>query len=95
MKLLRRMCARHALVPKPLKIELCDDPPGVLMDGGGFGYVWKCEYQGQAVAVKVLKTPATSDFQEAIRVSPYRCSRFPRDHWNADRKLCRNSARNS
>ena len=62
------MCARHTLVPTSLKIELGDDPPGVLMYRGGFGDVSKREYQGQAVAVKVLRTYATSNLQNTVRV---------------------------
>ena len=68
MELLRRMCTRHALIPRSLKIELCDDAPGVLMYRGGFGDVSKREHLGRAVAVKVLRTYATSDLQETIRV---------------------------
>jgi hypothetical protein len=69
MRSLRMMCVRHNLVPTSLKIELCDDPPGVLVYRGGFGDVSKREYRGQAVAVKVLKTYATTNLQNTIRVS--------------------------
>ena len=40
---------------------------------GGFGDVWKREYEGMEVAVKVLKTYANSDLQKITRVS-HRCS---------------------
>jgi hypothetical protein len=69
MRSLRTMCARHTLAPSSLKIELCDDLPGVLMYRGGFGDVFRRKYRGQAVAVKVLRTYASSDLQETIRVS--------------------------
>ena len=69
MKLLRKMCARHILVPRSLKIELFDDSPGVLRYRGGFGDVWKRMYQGREVAVKVLRTYATSDLEKITRVS--------------------------
>jgi hypothetical protein len=69
MRLLRTMCAHHTLVTTSLKIELCDDPPGVLKYRGGFGDISKREYRGQEVAVKVLRTYATSDLQGTIRVS--------------------------
>ena len=76
MKLLRRMCTRHTLVPKSLKIESCDNAPGVPMYCGGFGDVSKREHLGRAVAVKVLRTYATSDFQETFRVRYQWCSPF-------------------
>ena len=74
MKSLYRMCARHALLPASLKIELCNSLPGVLLYRGGFGDVWKREYQGQEVAVKVLRIYATNDLPEVTRV---RRSLFP------------------
>jgi len=62
------MCARHTLVPRSLKIESFDDSPGVLLYRGGFGDVSKRTYQGREVAVKVLRTYATSDLQNITRV---------------------------
>jgi len=61
MKSLREMCARYTLVPQSLKIELGDDSTGTLMFSGGFGDVWKRQYQGREVAVKVLRTNTTND----------------------------------
>ena len=69
MKYLYRMCARHALLPASLKIEHYDSLPGVLLYRGGFGDVWKREYRGREVAVKVLRIYATSDLPEITRVS--------------------------
>ncbi|KAF9647563.1 kinase-like protein [Thelephora ganbajun] len=66
-KSLRKMCADHALVPSSLKIELCNNPSDVLLYRGGFGDVWKREYQGREVAVKVLRIYATSDLRKVIR----------------------------
>jgi len=77
MKTLRKMCVRHSLVPKSLKIELGDDPPGVLMYGGGFGDVWNHEFQGREVAVKVLRTYLTSDLGKIIRVGCQWCFSLP------------------
>jgi len=42
---------------------------GVALYHGGFGDVWKCEYQGQDVAVKVLRRYVYSDLQKITRVS--------------------------
>ena len=79
------MCARHTLVPQSLKIELCGDPPGVLMYRGGFGDVWKHQYQGREVAVKVLRVYATSDLEKIARVGRQR-SLFPRLLSSTDKK---------
>ena len=76
MKLLRKMCARHTLVTASLGVGLCGGPPGVLVYRGGFWDVSKREYQGQAVAVKVLRTYATSNLQNTIRVSCRWCPSF-------------------
>jgi hypothetical protein len=77
MKLLRAMCARHALVTTSLKIELYDDPPGHPVCRGAFGEVWEREYWGQKVAVKVLKEYASRDLQKTIRVGRQWYSSFP------------------
>jgi len=77
MKTLRKMCVRHSLVPKSLKVELCDYSPGVLMYGGGFGDVWNHEFQGREVAVKVLKTYLTSDLEKIVRVGRHWCFSLP------------------
>jgi len=68
MKMLYKACARHALFPTTLRIELCDNPDGVVLYRGGYGDVSKREYQGREVAVKRLRIYATSDLQKIIRV---------------------------
>ena len=68
LKLLYNTCARSALFPTSLKIELCDNSEGVVMYRGGFGDVSKREYQGREVAVKMLRTYAASDPQKITRV---------------------------
>ena len=67
-KLLYKMCARHALFPTSLRIELCDNPTNIVLFQGGFGDVSKREYQGREVAVKRLRIYDTSDLQNVIRV---------------------------
>ena len=37
---------------------------------GGFADVWKSDYRGREVAVKVLRIYANSDLQKITRVSP-------------------------
>lgn len=68
MRLLRAMCARHELIPKSLKFDLCDDSSGELMYRGGFGDVWYHKLQEQEIAVKVLKVYRSRDLQQITRV---------------------------
>jgi hypothetical protein len=48
--------------------------------------VWKCEYGGQEVAVKVLRTYANSDLRKITRVSRQWCSQsqFQRTRQHTD-----------
>ena len=68
MRILYRTCARHTLLPRSLKIELCDNPDNVVLYRGGFGDISKRKYQGREVAVKRLRIYDTSDLQKVIRV---------------------------
>ena len=69
LKVLYRTCAHHTLLPKSLRIELPDISMGPPLCEGGFGKVWKREYLGQEVAVKVLKRRADGNLQKVTRVS--------------------------
>ena len=66
--MLYRTCARHTLLPRSLRIVLCDNPDNVVLYHGGFGDVSKRKYQGREVAVKRLRIYDTSDLQKVIRV---------------------------
>ena len=68
MKSLRTTCARYTLVPRSLKIGLCDDLSGPPVCRGGSGDVWEREYLGRKVAVKVLRIYVSGDLQKTIRV---------------------------
>ena len=56
LKLLYRVCGRHALLPSVSKIPICYDRTGIALYRGGFADVWKGEYCGRDVAVKVIRT---------------------------------------
>jgi len=62
------ICGCHGLLPRSVQIPLSYDPTGTPLDRGGFSEVWKSEYQGREVAVKVLKVYQTSDFKKITRV---------------------------
>lgn len=95
MRLLCRMCARHTLVPRSLKIELPEDSPGILLYRGGFGDVWKHRYQGRDVAVKVLRVYITHDLGSITRVGCQLHSPFLILSPGDNHKLYRGFAKNS
>lgn len=55
MKLLYKMCAGHVMIPRSLNFELCGDTSGTPLCRGGSADVSRCDYNGQVVAVKVLR----------------------------------------
>ena len=69
MKSLYKTCARHSLSPKSLQIAACYDPAAVPYSHGGYADVWKGEYGGLEVGVKVLRTYVTSDLKKITYVS--------------------------
>ena len=68
MRTMYRICGRQALLPKSVSIPLCYDPMETPQGHGGFADVWKGHYQGEDVAVKVLRVYLTSDFERIRRV---------------------------
>ena len=68
LKLLHRICGRHALLPRTLEIPVCYDRTGVALCSGRFADVWKGEYCGLDVAVKALRTYSNGDLQKIIGV---------------------------
>ena len=95
MKSLYKICAGNTLLPGSLRIELCYDPTAVAHCRGGFADVWKGEFRGLDVAVKVLRIYATSDFQKITRVSYRRYYPFPRVCGHTDSTSRRGFARSS
>ena len=69
LKLLYKMCGHHALLPRAIRIPACYNRTSVPLYRGGFADVWKGEYCGQDVAVKVIRTYSNSSLQKIIGVS--------------------------
>ena len=69
LKSLYGVCAGHSILPSSLRIELGGGITGPALCHGGFGDVWKREYQGQQVAIKVLKMYSSNDLRKVTRVS--------------------------
>ena len=63
------MCSGCILLPRSLQIELCDNPMGSALYRGGYGDVYKREYEGQEVAVKMFRTYVDGDLRKIARVS--------------------------
>ena len=57
-----------------MKVFVRYDRDSVVLYRGGFGDVWKGEYSGRDVAVKVIRTYSNSDLQKMIGVSCWLCS---------------------
>ena len=71
LKLLRKICSRHALLPTSLKAPISFERTGDAMYRGGFADVWKGKHCGRDVAVKVLRTYSNGDLQKVMGVSCY------------------------
>jgi len=69
-----RTCGRHGLLPTTLKILISYDQTSDPLYRGGFADVWKGEYRGRDVAVKILRTHSNADLQKIIGVSCWLCS---------------------
>jgi len=76
LKSLYRMCSRRAVLPNAMKVLVQYDRTSAALCRGGFGDVWKGEYCGRDVAVKVVRTYSNSDLQKIVGVSyrPYSLS---------------------
>ena len=68
MTALRRICGSQGLFPKSLQIPLCYERSDAPSYRGGYADVWKGDYQGLHVAVKVLRVYSTSDFDKIKKV---------------------------
>jgi len=77
------MCGRRAVLPNAMKVLVQYDRTSAALCRGGFGDVWKGEYCGQDVAVKVVRTYSNSDLQKILGVSCGLCSLSARLFTNA------------
>ena len=66
--ILSKICSYHGLVPWSIQIPLCYDRTEIPLYEGGFAKVWKSEYEGTEVAVKVLKVTTTSELVKIKKV---------------------------
>ena len=77
---LYRTCGRYALLPKAMGIPTCYDPTGNALYSGGYADVWKGQYLGRDVAVKVIRTFSKSDLGKVIGVSCRWCTLREPEH---------------
>ena len=88
---LYRICGQYRLLPQRWKVPVCYDRAGIPLFQGGYGDVWKGEYCGRDVAVKVIRTYSTSNLEKIIGVSGWQCP--PSEQLTTDDDLCRRSAK--
>lgn len=70
-----KICGSQGLLPRSVQIPPCHDPMDNPLARGGYAEVYKGNYHGREVAVKVLKVYQTSDFNKITRVGHQCCDR--------------------
>ena len=70
MRTLYRISGHQALIPTSLVVPLCYNPSATAQCHGGFGDVWRGQYNGQEVAAKALRVSLSTDFKPTRKVSP-------------------------
>ena len=65
---LSRLCGCLALLPRPLQISVFYDRWSTPQCRGGFADVWKGQYQGRPIAIKVTRVYQKSDLDKIRRV---------------------------
>ena len=68
-KILYTTCRDRALIPRAMNVSVRYDPAKPPLYRGGFGDVWKGEYCGREVAIKVIKTYSNTELQKVRGVS--------------------------
>lgn len=68
------MCGRLALLPRAMRIPVCYDRSGSALYRGEYVDVWKGEYCGREVMVKVTRAFSNSRLLRVIGVSCFGCT---------------------
>ena len=69
LKLLYKTCSHYVLLPRALEVPVDYDRTGDALYHGGFGDVWKGEFCGREVAVKVIRVYSQNGLQRVVHVS--------------------------
>lgn len=72
------MCGHYALLPRPFNVPASYDRTSDALYMGGYSDVWKGEYRGREVAIKVIRTYSKCELRRTINVSSWLCSTFVR-----------------
>jgi hypothetical protein len=64
LKSLYKACGHHALLPRSLNVSVCYDQSSNALFRGGYADVWKGDYSGQDVAVKVIRTYSNDELRK-------------------------------
>lgn len=67
---LRKICSRQGLLPRSVQIQLLYSRSDTPLYQGGFADIWKSQYQGYHVAVKVLRVCTSDNFRKITSVGP-------------------------
>ena len=68
LRLIRKICGDHSLLPKSLAIPLSYDRMEDPLPHGGFADVWKGTSRGLEVAVKALRVYMKYDLEQVRKV---------------------------
>lgn len=67
--LLYRTCGHHGVIPGTFQVPVTEDRTEDPLFRGGYADVWKGEYNGRNVAVKVVRLYTSEVLQKLIHVS--------------------------
>ena len=64
-----KMCSRHQMIPSSMHMVNCLEGELIGEYNGGHATVFRSEYKGLTVAIKILRLYQTSDFDKCMKVS--------------------------